>query len=236
MIALQASARDPKANVRAVRNSGNVPGVVYGFGVKELQIQCDAMALHKAFVKAGESTLVELDLDGKKVPVLFKEIQFDAITDREIHADFYAVNMKEEIETLVPLHIEGESLAVKDLGGIIVTAHDHVRVRCLPADLPHSLTVNISSLTGFHMSITVQDLSIPKGVKVMDAPETVLVTVQEPRAEEVIEPTPSATAEGAAAAGAEGAAPGAEGAAGAAPGAAAGAPAGDAAKKDEKKK
>lgn len=235
MIPLQASARDPKTKPSAMRQKGNVPGVVYGFGVKELQIQCDEMALHKAFVKAGESTIVELELDGKKVPVLFKEIQFDAITDREIHADFYAVNMKAEIETLVPLHIEGESLAVKDLGGVIVTAHDHVRVRCLPSDLPHSLTVNISSLTGFHMSITVQDLQIPKGVKVMDAPETVLVTVQEPRAEEVIEPTPTATAEGAVPA--EGAA-GAEGAAaGAAPGAAAGgAPAGDAAKKEEKKK
>lgn len=222
MIPLKAAARDPKTKNKKMRRDGQVPCVVYGFEVKDLVVQCNERELHKAFAQAGESTIVELDVAGKKVPVLFKEVQLDPISDREIHADFYAVNMKKEIETDVPLHVEGESLAVKDLGGVLVMSRNRVRVRCLPADLPQSLTVNIASLAEFHDSVAAKDLKVPKGVQLMEDAETVLVTVQEPRKEEVITPVVTATAEGAVPADGTAAAPGAPGAPGAP--AAAGAP------------
>lgn len=224
-ITLSASARDGKTKPNVLRRAYQVPCVVYGTVEKTLHVQCDEKALHKAFVKAGVSTLVELDVGGKKVPVLFKEVTFDPITDREMHVDFYAVNMKEEIEAPVPIHTEGESPAVKSEGGILVLPQNTVRVRCLPADLPHAFTINISSLAAFHDVITVKDLVVPKGVEVLESPETVIATVQEPRKEEEIAPAPAADA-AAAAPGAEGAAaPGAAPADGAAPAAAA--PAGD---------
>lgn len=214
MVKLSASARDPKVKPQNLRRQGLVPCVVYGSS-ETLTLQCPRNPLHKAFVQAGESTLVELEVGGKKIPVLFKEIQFDPVTSSEVHVDFFAVNMKKEIEAHVPLRIEGESLAVKDLQAILVIAHDHVTVRCLPADLPHELPISIASLKEFHDVLTLKDLAIPKGVTVMDPPETVLVTVQEPRKEEEIAPPPAAVpAESeAAVAGAEGAAPTAEGAA-----------------------
>lgn len=224
MITLSATARDEKLKPKALRRSMQVPCVVYGTVEKTLHLQCDEKLLHKAFIKAGESTLVELDVAGKKVPVLFKEVTFDPITDREMHVDFYAVNMKEEIEAPVPLHVEGESLAVKAEGGVLLLPHATIRVRCLPSDLPHSITIDISVLAAFHDVITVKDLKLPKGVEVMEAPETVLATVQEPRKEEVIAPvaTDAAAAAGAdgtaAATPADGAAPGAPAAEGAAGG------------------
>ncbi len=236
MVSLSATARDGTVTPKAMRRSGQVPCVVYGHEVKNLHIQCDELALHKAFVKAGESTLVELDIGGKKLPVLFKAITFDPISDRETHADFYAVNMNEEIETLVPIHFEGEAPAVKDLGGVFVVTHESVRVRCLPKDLPHDLPVSVLGLAAFHDILSVKDLTPPKGVTIMDAPETVVATIQEPRKEEEIAPPPTATAEGAAAAAttAEGQ-PAAEGAA--APGAtAAAAPAATAEKGGKGKK
>ena len=219
MIALQAAARDLTVNPKKVRQSGRVPCVVYGSIDGNLHLEIDATALHKTYNKAGSSTLVELEIGGKKVPVLFKEVTFHPVTDRELHADFYAVNMKEEIEAPVPVKFEGESPAVKELSAILVTGHDTVRVKCLPADLPRSLHVSINGLAALHDVLTVKDLQLPKGVKVMDAPETVLMSVQEQRKEEVIETVVAAPVDGAApAAGAEGAAaPGAEGAA--APGA-----------------
>ncbi len=229
-ITLSATARDNKVKPKALRRAQQVPCVVYGTLEKTLHVQCAEKDLHKVFIKAGESTLVELDIAGKKVPVLFKEVTFDPITDREMHVDFYAVNMKEEIEAPVPIHVEGESPAVKSEGGILVLPQNTILVRCLPADLPHSLTINISTLAAFHDVITVKDLVLPKGVQVMETPETVIATVQEPRKEEVIAPV----ATDAAAAGAEGAAAGAaaaDGAAAGAPAAAGAAPAGDKAKK-----
>lgn len=216
MIPLTAAVRDAKANPKVLRRSNQVPCVVYG-NKQQMTLQCLEKDLHTAFVKAGESTLVELVVDGKKIPVLFKHVDFDPVSDREIHADFYAVDMKAEIETMVPVKFEGEAPAVKTLGGVFVIGHDHVKVRCLPGDLPHSLIVSISGLEAFHASVAVKDLQVPKGVKIMDNAETVLGTIQEPRAIEEITPVAATPAEGEAAAAAPGAegAPAAEGAAGA---------------------
>ncbi len=214
MIPLTASARDTKTNPKVLRRGKFVPGVVYGHKA-QMNIQCPAQELHNAFVKAGESTLVELDVGGKKIPVLFKAVDFDPVSDREIHADFYAVNMDKEIETLVPVHFEGEAPAVKTIGGVLVITHDHVKVRCLPKNLPHSITMNIATLEAFHMSVSVKNLQVPAGVRVMDPAETVLMTVQEPRAiEEIVvaAPTPAEGEAAAATPGVEGA-PVAEGAA-----------------------
>lgn len=230
MVLLSAQARDVSVAAKAMRRNKQVPCVVYGHDVKNTPIQCDLQALHKAFVSAGESTLVQLDVAGKKVPVLFKDVSFDPVSGNVTHADFYAVNMKEEIETKVPVHVTGESPAVKDLGAILVTPVSEVTVKCLPSDLPHALEVSIASLAQFHDVLTIKDLKLPKGVKILEDEGTVLATVQEPRKEEVVIAAP---AEGEAAAGAEGAAAAAPGAEGAAPAADAKAAEGD---KAEKKK
>ncbi len=222
-ISLLATTRDPKAKAKVLRRIGIVPAVVYGHNIKNMLVQCAERDMRKALVQAGESTLVELDVEGKKIPVLFKNVDFHPVSDREIHADFYAVNMNEEIEAQVPVHFSGESLAIKALGGVLVTVHDHIRVRCLPAKLPRNIEVDISSLANLHDHITLSQLSIPEGVKVMDKPETVICLIQEPRAVEVVEPVP-----GAAAATDAAAVPGAEGA----PAAAAGAPGAEAAAKE----
>ncbi|MBI3332368.1 50S ribosomal protein L25 [Candidatus Peregrinibacteria bacterium] len=236
MVKLSAQARRDKLTPRTLRAAGSVPCVVYGSEVKNLQIECPIMPLHKAFVKAGESTLIELDVAGKRIPVLIKDITFDPVSGRETHVDFYAVDMKKEIETTVPVRFEGEPIAVKELGAIFVASHDHVRVRCLPADLPHDLPVDVSGLAEFHDTVKVSALKLPKGVTVMEGPETVLATVQEPRKEEEIAPPTPTPEEAAAAAAAAGTTP--EGEApkeGAAPTAEAGAPAKDKAAGKEKK-
>jgi large subunit ribosomal protein L25 len=206
MVALPASAReDIKPN--ALRRKGKVPCIVYGHDVKSMAIQVDRNTLHKAFQKAGESTLVELDVDGKKMPVLFKDVIFHPVSSQELHVDFYAVNMKEEIETKVPLVFTGESPAVKDLAAVFVTAYNEVTVRCLPSDLPSELPVDIAALANIGDTITIKDIALPKGVAILEDADAVIATVQEQRKEEVVEPV---VAEGAV----EGA-PAAEGAPGA---------------------
>jgi len=208
MIPLQAAVRDPKVSPKNVRRGGKVPAVVYGNEVKDLHIECEGIALHKAFVKAGESSLIELDVAGRKIPVLFKDLQFDPVAGTEVHVDFYAVNMKEEIDTTVQVRFTGESPAVVELQGVFVAAHPEVTVRCLPKNLPHDLPLDISVLKEFHTSLTVKDIPLPEGVVILDDAEAVVCTVQEPRKEEVIEAvsTEATPAEGAAAAPAEGAA------------------------------
>lgn len=207
-IPLSAAPRDAKAKANVLRKSGNVPCILYGNNVENTMLMCEEVSLKKAYIKAGENTLVELDTGSKKVPVLFHHVDLDPVSDRFIHADFYAVDMTKELEAPVPVRTTGESLAVKDLGGILVTPVETVTVKCLPSDLPKELVLDISKLAELHSVVTIADLEIPKGVTVLDDAETVLATVQEMRKEEEVAPAPAAAAEGAPAA--EGAAPAAD--------------------------
>ena len=211
-IALSASLRDAKAKPNAVRAAGATPGVLYG-SVAHALVQCDAKALKNVYVRAGENTLVSVSLDGKEIPCLIHEVSLHPVSGAITHVDFYAVDMKKKVSAHVPVVFTGESPAVKTLGGVLVTVHGQLEVSCLPADLPERFTVDLSTLENFRDSLTVANLTLPKGVTVKNAPETVIVTVQEPRKEEEVAPVATAaTAEGAAAP-AEGAAAPAEGAA-----------------------
>lgn len=208
MIPLPAQARSKDIKAKALRRKGTVPCIVYG-NVENLQLQCAEAELVRVYTKAGESTLVSLEAPGKKIPALIHAIHFDPLTDRITHVDFYAVDMKKEIEAHVPIRLEGVSLAVKELGAVLVTTLDHVTVRCLPGNLPHMLTADISALKEFGDTLMLSAVKIPEGVKVQQAPETVIATVQEPRREEVIVAAPAegeVPAEGAVTEGAEGAA------------------------------
>lgn len=213
-VALAASPRSKEANVKTLRVEGQVPAVIYGNKVENTLVHIEEIALQKAHKKAGESTVVELDIAGKKVPVLFHAVDTDPVSDRMIHVDFYAVDMKKEVEAEVHIRLENESPAVKD-GAILVTALHTVMVQALPANLPHDLALDLSKLTEMGGSLTVADLIIPDGVTLLTDPTSVVVIAQEPRQEEVVEVAApaegEAAAEGAAAPAAEGAeAPAAE--------------------------
>lgn len=213
-VSLKASARTKDVTPGSIRRSGFVPGVIYG-NIENTQVQCDERDLKRAYVKAGESTLVELDVEGKTVPVLFHALDFHPVSSRMTHVDFYAVDMKKEVEADVHIRFEGESFAVKEHGAIIVEALDTVTVRALPANLPHDLPADLSKLTEIGSTLTVADLSVPEGVTIITDPETVLAVAQEQRQEEAAETVAAAPAEGAAADGtatpaAEGAAPAAD--------------------------
>lgn len=176
-----------EAKAKNVRAAGKVPCVVYGNDVDHTQFACDYSELYRTYAKAGESNLVELDIAGKKVPVLFYELQFEPVSDAIIHVDFFAVDMKKEIEARVPVHFSGESNAVKDLGGVLVTVMDHVLVKCLPTALPSYLEVNIAKIESFNDAVTVADIVLPAGVTISDDADSMLATVQEPRREAVAE-------------------------------------------------
>ncbi len=74
-VALKASARTKDVTPGSIRRGGNVPAIIYG-NFENTQVQCDERDLLKAYKKAGESSLVELDVDGKTVPVLFHALDF----------------------------------------------------------------------------------------------------------------------------------------------------------------
>lgn len=160
------------------RAEGVIPAVVYGPGEKNANIEVSEKEFIKVFRKAGESSLVELVIDGaERRPVLINEIQKNHVTDQIIHIDFFQASLKEEVQVNVPLVFEGVALAEKDLGGTLNKNFLEIEVKALPQNLPHEIKVDISKLNTFEDHILVKDLIIPAGVTVLKNADEIVAAV-----------------------------------------------------------
>lgn len=167
-----------------LRKKGTLPAVIYGHNLASSQsIEINEREFQKAFKQAGESTIVNVSLDGKNHPVLIQDVQNHFLKDTPIHVDFFAVNMTEKLTANVPLVLVGEAPAVKTLGGVLVKNLSEVEVECFPADLPQHIEVDISQISNFETDIRVSNLNLGDKVKILTNPEEVIVTVAAPRSE-----------------------------------------------------
>jgi len=179
------------------RKEGLIPAVVYGRGIKSESLWVNKLDFERLITKSGESTMIELEIDGKNDPlrrssseasrnVIIYETQEDPVRGNYTHIDFFQVRMDEEIETEVELVFIGEenAPAVKELGGVLVKNMDSVTVKCLPAYLPSEIEVDVTSLNTFEDRITISDLKISDKVEIDLEPETVIALVSPPRSEE----------------------------------------------------
>ncbi len=178
MITLSTKLRtDFGRKTKSIRSNGQIPAVIYGPGVKNFSIEVDEKEFRKVFSQAGESSLIELLVDGVKKPVLVNQIQKDPVSDRIIHIDFFQASLKEEVEVMVPLIFEGVAPAEKDLGGTLNKNFLEIEVKALPQNLPHEIKVDVSGLKTFEDHILVQDLIIPANVTVLKKPDEVVAQV-----------------------------------------------------------
>ncbi|MFA5961869.1 MAG: 50S ribosomal protein L25 [Parcubacteria group bacterium] len=185
-IALEAKTRDVLGRkTNKGRKEGLIPAVVYGKGIPGKNIWVKLLDFKRLIKKSGESTVIDLKIDEKdNRNVLIYDTQKDPVRDNYIHIDFFQVRMDEEIETEVELEYVGEAPAVKELGGVLVKNIDAIEVKCLPADLPSSIEVNISNLKTFDDRITLGDLNISKKIELSIDLETVVALVAPPRSED----------------------------------------------------
>lgn len=170
--------------VKKLRQAGQIPATVYGQAMTPISVQFAALELDKIFEHAGESTLVEINIDKETYSVIFKNPQFHPVLGDLIHIDCYKVNLKEKIITTVPLELVGESLAVKN-GNVLVPVAAEIEIEALPADLPEKIEVDISSLEEIGQKITVADLKVDKDIiEIKTDSEQVIAIIEEPKVEE----------------------------------------------------
>jgi large subunit ribosomal protein L25 len=171
--------------VSQLREKGLIPAVVYGKGLASITLEVAEQAFLKVFKAAGESTLIDLVLDGKTDKVLIQEVAHDPLSDKIVHADFHKISLTEKMHAKIPLVFIGESIAVKGLGGVLVKNVDELEVECLPTALVHEIPVDISKLVNFGDVIHLKDITVPPGIAVKHLhSEDPIVSVAEPRSEE----------------------------------------------------
>ncbi len=189
---------------RRLRITGKAPGIVYGGAVEPTLVELDHNALWHALKKeAFHATILDMEYQGKESKVLLRDVQYHPYKQQVLHIDFQRVDAKTTLTMKVPLHFKGEadSQAIKTDNCLVNHIANEVMVSCLPADLPEFIEVDLSGLKK-GTSLHVNDLKLPKGIKVLTKgkvnPVIVSVVVQAAE-EEVAAAVPAADAKGKAA-------------------------------------
>jgi large subunit ribosomal protein L25 len=195
-----------KNEANRLRASGRIPAVVYGTrtdGNKapdSVPVSVDPKAVLKILRSdSGANTLITLNVAGDESRVMVKEYQLDPVSHALLHLDFYQLAMDKMITVTVPVVIKGVPQGVKTQGGLLDFVTREIQVQSLPTDIPEHIDVDVSELQ-LNQAIRLRDLPENPKWKMVSDPDTMLVHVVLPKAEES---AAAATAEAAPAVAAE---------------------------------
>ena len=181
MNTLQVKTR-PSGHANALRQIGQVPGVVYGPTIESQPITIDRKDLQSLFSKITRSSRITLAIDhegkAEEMDVFLKVVDYHPVTDEPIHVDFYHPDKETPLKLHVPIKVVGEPIGTKS-GGILSVQFNDVRVHGLPSEIPHLITLDVSKLN-LGQSIHVRDIDFGN-VEPMLPPERTIVTVIAPR-------------------------------------------------------
>lgn len=159
------------------RAQGKIPAVVYGKGSDPVTVTIDG---HEAtrHINKGEK-IFRINLPGvlDNQVVLLKELQFDHLGTNIVHADFAKVSLTDRVRTMVPVHLIGEAVGLKQAGAILMHPNTEVEVECVVTEIPDFLEVNVAELDVGH-AITTSDLKLPSaGMKVLTDKHSILAQI-----------------------------------------------------------
>ncbi|HID91854.1 TPA: 50S ribosomal protein L25 [Candidatus Gracilibacteria bacterium] len=175
--------RDINDRPRDIRAEGLIPAVLYGFDIESTPIQFDYQIFRKAFRVTGRSTVMTLELNGKNISTLIKDIQYNPLTDEFDHVDFLAVDDNAPVKTRIKIRTEGMSPAEKNLQSLISKPTTSIEVSCIPRLLKKDITVDLGVLVNFFDKVTVADLPISseEGIEVLTNPKAVIIQANTPK-------------------------------------------------------
>lgn len=191
-LVLKSQKREAGECVKTLRASKSVPAVVYGHKQEAISIKMGSSDVLRAFRVAWENHVVSLDVDGKKMDVLFHEVQKAPVSGDIIHVDFYAITKGEKVHTNIPLVFVWVSKAKTEEWAIIEELVKQIEVKCLPTDLVDSFEVDLSKLEKTWDNIKVSDLSISSKFEVLSSADEVIAIAAKAKVEKVEDTAPVA--------------------------------------------
>ncbi|MBP9747935.1 50S ribosomal protein L25 [Patescibacteria group bacterium] len=155
-----------------------IPAVLYGQGVVPQSLSLAKTEFSRVFAAAGSSSLIDVQIEGgQTVKAVIKAVQGHVLSLEPVHVDLHQVRMDQMMTAEIPLNFIGEAPAVKVHGGTLIKSMDAVTVRCLPANLPHEINVDLSTLATPEDAITVGSLVLPAGVEIENEASATIATV-----------------------------------------------------------
>lgn len=181
--------------LRNFRYKGLIPANIFGADFQSKAITITLANFTAAHKVAHETGVVYVKLGDEEIPTLIRTVQHHPVDNHILHVDFRKINLKQKIETTVPVEVVGESIAVNQLGGVLLTQTDHVTVEALPQNIPSTIQVDISKLTEVGTDIKVSDLPKSAEYEIKEDPEKVIISVTEHKEESVTPETEAAQPE-----------------------------------------
>ncbi|HSH48290.1 MAG TPA: 50S ribosomal protein L25/general stress protein Ctc [Halomonas sp.] len=157
------------ASRRLRRANQEVPAIVYGGEKAPQPITVEKTGFYKAIEdEVFFSSVIDLLVEGKKYPVIVRDLQRHPFKPLVTHVDFMRIDASQEITMHVPLHVVNEDICkgIKDEDGELYLLANDVEISCLPKNLPDYLEVDVADLSVgdvLHLS----DLKLPEGVTVL---------------------------------------------------------------------
>ncbi|MBI4089299.1 MAG: 50S ribosomal protein L25 [Candidatus Levybacteria bacterium] len=165
--------------VKKLRKEGLLPANIYGKDIKSLSVQVPYKDFEKVYKEAGVTGVIDVEVDSQTRPSLIHNVQQDYYNHRLLHADFFQVNLKEKVKTMVKIVVVGEAKAVSEKLGLLLQPLSEVEIEALPTDLPEKIEVNVERLGAVNAQITVGEIKPPTGVTILTDPSQVVVKIGE---------------------------------------------------------
>lgn len=171
--------------LKKTRLQGFLPGNIFGEDFKSQAVSIAVKDFLQIYKKARETHLVYLKLGSDEIPVLIQNLQKHPVTNNLLHVDFRKVNLAKKIETTVPIKLLGESEAVIQNKGILLTLAESIVIEALPDKIPGSIEIDISQLKELNDEVKVGDLTVSSDFTFKDDPGKPIVRITEHKEEEV---------------------------------------------------
>jgi large subunit ribosomal protein L25 len=181
IVSLKAQPRSGSGSRAAAkdRKQGLIPGIVYGHKEANVSVTVNAEELDRA-VRVQHARVLNLQLGGKTETVLIRELQWDHLGRTMLHVDFARVSESDRVRVTVPVELRNTPKVTG--GGVLDQPLHTLHIECSPAKIPEAIRIDITNLT-LGAPIHVRELSLPEGVKVIEALEAVVVQLKLPGAE-----------------------------------------------------
>jgi large subunit ribosomal protein L25 len=174
MLCVKAQIREGVGSKAAakLRKLGGIPAVIYGHNEETLAVALEAHDFIEG-LHHGQR-LMEIQTGEKKETVFVKDLQYDYLGKKIIHADLVRVDVTETIRVMVPIEFKGTAKGTLE-GGVVEVHADRLEVECKASEVPEIIVVSVKDVD-IGDTIHAEDIELPPDVKLISEPSTVLVT------------------------------------------------------------
>ena len=173
-----------KSFVKGLRHNGDIPGIYYSHDSKEsIPFIVTQKVLREAL--KSDSQVYKINVGSKTRDVIIKSIQYHPITEKMVHIDLYGVDMDTKVVVKVPIIIVGQSVGVREEGGVLNQSMTEVEIECLPKDIPQNIEADISDLA-IGDTLRLENIKISDSLELVGDLEMLIASVVAPAKQEEI--------------------------------------------------